>query len=136
MKLTLSIILAFVTVALAVIQPQKAVIISYPDNTPEQVLEKAKQAIIDAGGMITHEYKLIKFVAPILVTRLSHPAQRLTSCLGDSLQRRQPRFSSRYRFGAMTTTPLSKKTKWCLLLEVVKTRIQGNEMKVEESMKW
>ncbi|KJX96235.1 hypothetical protein TI39_contig692g00002 [Zymoseptoria brevis] len=35
------------------------VIISYPNNTPASVLEGAKKAILDAGGVITHEYSLI-----------------------------------------------------------------------------
>ena len=63
MKFTFSILLAFIAVALAATQPQKAVIISYPDNTPDKILDQAKQAITDAGGIITHEYKLIKSVA-------------------------------------------------------------------------
>jgi len=40
--------------------PQKAVIVSYPDNTPDSILDQAKAAIKAAGGMVTHEYKLIK----------------------------------------------------------------------------
>jgi len=39
---------------------QKSVIISYPAETPDSVVEQAKKAIIDGGGMITHEYNLIK----------------------------------------------------------------------------
>lgn len=62
MKLQISLILAFLTFAFAAVQPQKAVIISYPDNTPDHVLNQAKDAIKAAGGFITHEYKLIKFV--------------------------------------------------------------------------
>jgi hypothetical protein len=39
---------------------QKSVIISYPDTTPDSVVEQAKKAIIEGGGVITHEYHLIK----------------------------------------------------------------------------
>ena len=39
---------------------QKSVIISYPDTTPDSVVEQAKKAIIEGGGIITHEYHLIK----------------------------------------------------------------------------
>ncbi|KAK3372770.1 hypothetical protein B0T24DRAFT_528168 [Lasiosphaeria ovina] len=39
---------------------QKSVIITYPGNTPDSVLDQAKKAIIDSGGLITHEYQLIK----------------------------------------------------------------------------
>jgi hypothetical protein len=60
MKISVLPILALVTAALAVTQPQKAVIVSYPDETPDSVVEQAKDAIKAAGGFITHEYKLIK----------------------------------------------------------------------------
>jgi hypothetical protein len=60
MKFQILSILALAAVALSVQLPQKAVIVSYPDNTPDSVLDKAKEAIKAAGGMITHEYKLIK----------------------------------------------------------------------------
>ncbi len=60
MKFTIFSILAFVALALGVTMPQKSVIVSYPDNTPDRVLDQAKNAIKAAGGMITHEYKLIK----------------------------------------------------------------------------
>ncbi|KAL1955618.1 hypothetical protein VTO42DRAFT_8351 [Malbranchea cinnamomea] len=40
--------------------PLKSVVITYPKETPDSVVQKAKQAILDAGGKITHEYNLIK----------------------------------------------------------------------------
>jgi hypothetical protein len=36
--------------------PHKSVIMSWPNDTPDSVVEAAKQAIIDAKGVITHEY--------------------------------------------------------------------------------
>ncbi|CAD6443330.1 aeebe999-2697-4219-b0b9-a29c01a9290b [Sclerotinia trifoliorum] len=60
MKLTLFSTFIFVTAALSTILPQKAVIVSYPDNTPNEEVQKAMDAIKAAGGIITHEYKLIK----------------------------------------------------------------------------
>lgn len=39
---------------------QKSVIITYPQNTPDSVLDQAKKAIEDAGGIITHNYQFIK----------------------------------------------------------------------------
>ncbi|KAF1918020.1 hypothetical protein BDU57DRAFT_514556 [Ampelomyces quisqualis] len=39
---------------------QKSVIMSWPKDTPDSVVEAAKQAIIDAKGTITHEYNFIK----------------------------------------------------------------------------
>ena len=44
------------------IDVQKSVIITYPEDTPDSVLNKAKGAIRDGGGVITHEYQLIKYV--------------------------------------------------------------------------
>jgi hypothetical protein len=60
MKIQIFSLFALITVALGATMPQKAVIVSYPDNTPDTVLDKAKDAIKAAGGMITHEYKIIK----------------------------------------------------------------------------
>lgn len=39
---------------------QKSVLITYPPETPDGIVTDAKKAIVDAGGTITHEYKLIK----------------------------------------------------------------------------
>jgi hypothetical protein len=62
MKIALFSILVLVAVVLGSQVPQKAVIVTYPDNTPDSVLDQAKDAIKAAGGIITHEYKLIKWV--------------------------------------------------------------------------
>ncbi|KAK5106343.1 hypothetical protein LTS08_000461 [Lithohypha guttulata] len=62
MRLTiLSILLAFLFVLTLGAAPQKAIVVSFEDpNTPQSEVDKAMQAIKDAGGMITHEYKLFK----------------------------------------------------------------------------
>ncbi|KAK4251622.1 hypothetical protein C7999DRAFT_27696 [Corynascus novoguineensis] len=39
---------------------QKSVLVTYPPETPDSVVSQAKQAVVDAGGVITHEYTLIK----------------------------------------------------------------------------
>ncbi|KAL2135842.1 hypothetical protein VTI74DRAFT_6605 [Chaetomium olivicolor] len=39
---------------------QKSVLITYPPETPNSVVDQAKKAVVDAGGIITHEYTLIK----------------------------------------------------------------------------
>ncbi|KAJ4306834.1 hypothetical protein N0V88_000205 [Collariella sp. IMI 366227] len=39
---------------------QKSVLVTYPPETPNSVVDQAKKAIVDAGGVITHEYTLIK----------------------------------------------------------------------------
>ena len=60
MKIAIFSLLALVAVVMGATMPQKAVIISYPDNTPDSVVNQAMDAIKAAGGMVTHEYKLIK----------------------------------------------------------------------------
>ncbi|EEA23016.1 hypothetical protein EYB25_005778 [Talaromyces marneffei] len=52
-------ILGLFQIALAV-QVQKSFIVSYPENTPDWVLNEAKKAITAAGGWITHEFILFK----------------------------------------------------------------------------
>ncbi|KAL2174336.1 uncharacterized protein P884DRAFT_302682 [Thermothelomyces heterothallicus CBS 202.75] len=39
---------------------QKSVLVTYPPETPDSVVEQAKKAVVEAGGVITHEYTLIK----------------------------------------------------------------------------
>lgn len=75
----LTILFTLLAIAFAAV-PQKSVMVSYPDNTPEYVLDDAKAAIkaavsaicgknevatyadTEQGGIITHEYRLIKLV--------------------------------------------------------------------------
>ena len=40
---------------------QKSVIVTYPNETPDSVLDQAKAAIEESGGTITHNYQLIKY---------------------------------------------------------------------------
>ncbi|KAJ4415399.1 hypothetical protein N0V85_002737 [Neurospora sp. IMI 360204] len=51
--------LALVSGAIAV-DIQKSVIITYKENIPDSVIMQDKQRIVDAGGVITHEYTFIK----------------------------------------------------------------------------
>ncbi|KAI0809417.1 hypothetical protein GGR55DRAFT_649883 [Xylaria sp. FL0064] len=39
---------------------QKAIIMSFPRDTPDNVINRAMDDIRKAGGTITHEYKLLK----------------------------------------------------------------------------
>ncbi|KAI0541347.1 hypothetical protein GGR58DRAFT_498145 [Xylaria digitata] len=58
--------LPVVAAALAVAQGafavdiQKAIIMSFPQGTPDDVVGRAMDEIRKAGGTITHEYKLLK----------------------------------------------------------------------------
>ncbi|KAL5118810.1 hypothetical protein ACEQ8H_003313 [Pleosporales sp. CAS-2024a] len=57
--LTALFVALFATLAMAA-APHKSVIMSWPNDTPDSVIEAAKKAIIDAKGTITHEYNIIK----------------------------------------------------------------------------
>ncbi|OKL58848.1 hypothetical protein UA08_05839 [Talaromyces atroroseus] len=74
-------IFGLLQVALAV-QSQKAVVVTYPENTPDSVLNDAKKAITDAGGWITHEFNLIKgFAAKASTTALESIQAKSTNFL-------------------------------------------------------
>jgi hypothetical protein len=61
MKLTTLVVTALTAVSGALaVDIQKSVVITYPHDTPTSVLDQAKNAIKESGGMITHEYQLIK----------------------------------------------------------------------------
>jgi len=61
MKLQLTLFLLAIVAAFALAQaPQVPVVVSYPEDTPQSVLEEAMDAIKKAGGIITHEYSIIK----------------------------------------------------------------------------
>ncbi|KAJ0423840.1 hypothetical protein BJY00DRAFT_277526 [Aspergillus carlsbadensis] len=36
-----------------------SVLVTYPKNTPDSVIDEAKDSIRKAGGIITHEYSLV-----------------------------------------------------------------------------
>ncbi|MCJ1477355.1 hypothetical protein MMC13_006026 [Lambiella insularis] len=56
----LSILMSLLVLSASAALPKKQVIITYPNNTPDSVLDEAKVAITSAGGIITHEYELIR----------------------------------------------------------------------------
>lgn len=62
MRFTQTLFLPLVLLAgsVAAVAQQKSVIVSFPKGTPDSVVAQAKHAIIAAGGVITHEYKVIQ----------------------------------------------------------------------------
>ena len=113
MKLSiLASIIALLGVASAIAQPQKQVIVSYPDNTPDSVIEAAMSEIKAAGGFITHEYKIFKCVAAssmllsLLITSMRPPLCQTTTNTspGDSPQRPPRRHWRPSRLSAQPTT--------------------------------
>lgn len=51
-----SIVVALLAAFAMAVAPHKSVIMTWPNDTPDNVIEEAKQAIINAKGVITHEY--------------------------------------------------------------------------------
>ncbi|CAA9963695.1 hypothetical protein P3342_009975 [Pyrenophora teres f. teres] len=45
------------------VAPQRSVIISWPKGTPNKIVQQGKEAIIKAGGIVTHEYNIIQAIA-------------------------------------------------------------------------
>lgn len=71
-----ALILAFALAA----APQKAIVVSFDDpNTPQAAVDDAMAAIREAGGIITHEYKLFKGFA----AKASEKAIEAVHALGD-----------------------------------------------------
>lgn len=56
MRFVLTTLFVALLTAFAMAEKHKSVIMSWPNSTPDSVVEAAKKAIIDAKGTITHEY--------------------------------------------------------------------------------
>ncbi|RVX66776.1 hypothetical protein B0A52_08969 [Exophiala mesophila] len=57
---TILIICALFVAALARPPPLKMVVVSYPNDTPPSIVDKAIEEVRNAGGIVTHQYSLIK----------------------------------------------------------------------------
>jgi hypothetical protein len=53
---TLSVLTALFAATTMAAAPQRSVIISFPNETPDHIVEEAKEGIRKAKGVITHEY--------------------------------------------------------------------------------
>jgi len=69
-------LVAFVTAAA---QPQKSVIMTWPSDTPYHVIDQARDAIVQAGGVITHEYHIIKGFAATASAKAFEMASTLST---------------------------------------------------------
>ncbi|KAJ5833131.1 hypothetical protein N7474_001442 [Penicillium riverlandense] len=58
MKLVLT-LFALLPLALAA-KSLKSVVVTFPEGTPDSVIDHAKDSLVASGGIITHEYHLIK----------------------------------------------------------------------------
>ncbi|KAK2624349.1 hypothetical protein QTJ16_006299 [Diplocarpon rosae] len=79
MKLAILSVLALVTTALAVESSSNPVIVLYPDNTPDSVIDEAMSAIRAAGGIITHQYSLIRGFAANAPAKILETIQSLNA---------------------------------------------------------
>ncbi|ETN44240.1 uncharacterized protein HMPREF1541_10791 [Cyphellophora europaea CBS 101466] len=75
----LSLLFALFFASALAVKQQKAVIITYPEETPKSEVDKAISVLKEAGGVITHEYKLIKGFA----AKASDAALEAVRTLGD-----------------------------------------------------
>ncbi|OOQ84086.1 hypothetical protein PEBR_31711 [Penicillium brasilianum] len=57
MKFLFTALLALLPLVLAA-KSLKSVIITFPNGTPDRVIDQAKDSLVAAGGVITHEYHL------------------------------------------------------------------------------
>lgn len=60
MRATFLTIFAFVAACTAVIKQQQQVLITYPADCPQSEIDKAMDVLREAGGVISHEFSLIK----------------------------------------------------------------------------
>jgi len=60
-----SLLVALLATFAMAVAPQRSVIISWPKDTPDEIVEQAKEAIRNAKGVITHEYNIIKGFAAV-----------------------------------------------------------------------
>jgi len=89
--LTTFLLVAFclLSLAFALQIPQKAVVISFPANTPSRIVEEMKNAILKAGGTITHEYKIIKAFAATAPTKALDTVRILAADYNPSIEEDQ-----------------------------------------------
>ncbi|KAL8380979.1 hypothetical protein RB595_005329 [Gaeumannomyces hyphopodioides] len=62
----------------APVEKQKQVIVSYPNETPNSVIDQAKQAIREGGGVITHDFELIKGFAATVAESVLNSVKALS----------------------------------------------------------
>ncbi|KAG9195691.1 hypothetical protein G6011_00812 [Alternaria panax] len=55
-----SLLVALLATVVMATAPHRSVIISWPKDTPDEIVEQSKEAIRQAKGVITHEYNIIK----------------------------------------------------------------------------
>ncbi|KAJ3532609.1 hypothetical protein NM208_g8369 [Fusarium decemcellulare] len=69
--------LAVVPSALAVDQKKSAIVWFEDDSTPDSIVEEAKNALIDAGGKITHGFSVIAPEKALELVQTSHTEHQI-----------------------------------------------------------
>ncbi|OQV07810.1 hypothetical protein CLAIMM_12183 [Cladophialophora immunda] len=87
MRLPIAFLFAFFVAVFALPPPQKPVVVSFPDNTPSSIIDKAIAEIEKDGGIITHEYSLIKGfaakVSEVTLNKISELAEAYAPYIED-----------------------------------------------------
>ena len=61
--LLLSLLVALLAICASAVVSQRPVLVTYESNTPQSVIDKAMDAIRNAGGMVTHEFSIKQTVS-------------------------------------------------------------------------
>ncbi|KAL8696913.1 MAG: hypothetical protein Q9224_002557 [Gallowayella concinna] len=63
----------------ALASAQRQVLVTYPQDTPPSMVEKAKEAVLATGGIVTEEYSLIKSFAATVSSEFLETINTLSS---------------------------------------------------------
>lgn len=83
-----SLVLALLAAVAMSVAPLQPVIISFPKEAPNDLLESAKKAVLDAKGKITHEYSKSPGFALCVKREWSALGQLARQCAGHHEDRR------------------------------------------------
>ncbi|RMZ91207.1 hypothetical protein DV736_g1568, partial [Chaetothyriales sp. CBS 134916] len=75
----ISLIVALLAIFASAVVQQQSVMVTYPQDTPQSIIDKAMDAVKSTGGVVTHEFKLIKGFA----AQASDSALDAVKALGD-----------------------------------------------------
>ncbi|RPA84736.1 hypothetical protein BJ508DRAFT_412488 [Ascobolus immersus RN42] len=93
MKFNLSAITALVLLAApfasAVVPPKKHYVVSFNNDTPQSVIDKAIKDVEATGGIITHKYNLIKGFAVYAPEKTMSTVSTLDSKYGPTVEEDQ-----------------------------------------------
>ncbi|KAK1688548.1 hypothetical protein BDP55DRAFT_726441 [Colletotrichum godetiae] len=73
--------LSIVPGVLAVDQMKSVIVWANSDSVGDDIIQKAKQSIIDAGGQITHTYSLIRGFAAVTPAKVLESVQAFSESL-------------------------------------------------------